>query len=60
MLLNWADRVYLLDGSLRAYEMIPVEFREKLIIIDVGQDRWGSETNGELRALLTNKLKELL
>lgn len=58
MLCEWADIIFVLDK--RILGLLPNLYSDKVKMIDVGPDKWGSETNSELRAILSSKLKELL
>ncbi len=52
MLFAWADRVALLSEDVRKY--LPDEFKHhrKLVLVEVGRDRFGRASHPELRGLL--------
>ena len=59
MLINWADKVLVVDQ----YTMDRLTnlglFRDKFHLINVGGDRWGQQHNSELQQLFRGKLKEV-
>ncbi len=50
MLCKWADRIVLMET--RFWEWIPEEFYSKILVVDVGQDRYGLTINPELLTFL--------
>ena len=49
MLSEWADRIIIVQKEFVRH--IPVEFRKKLVIIDIGPDRWFNSLHPELLKL---------
>jgi predicted protein tyrosine phosphatase len=57
-LAEWADVVVVMEPQFKAY--IPVEWQKKVVVCDVGHDRWSNPYHPELtaicRTLATEKL----
>lgn len=53
MLCTWADMVVVMEPEYA--DCIPMEFRGKLHICDVGPDRWGAAFRPELQDLIAQK-----
>lgn len=47
MLFEWADRIIIMQGEFARY--IPDRFKEKLRVVDVGPDRYGSAFHPDLQ-----------
>ena len=49
MLFEWADNIFVLQEKFRRY--VPVELWKKLLVLDVGEDRWCNGLHPELLKL---------
>lgn len=55
MLCQWADKICVLQEEFKVY--IPKRFwRRKLVVVDVGPDRWGNSLHPELVMILAQKV----
>lgn len=50
VLATWADRIFVLQADYRQY--VPEEHQDKIVVFDVGPDRWVNPYHPELRAIL--------
>lgn len=55
MLFEWADRIFVMQEIFRQY--VPVEYHEKLHVVDVGPDIWGNGLHPDLLNLLIGMLE---
>ena len=46
MMCAWADNIIIMQPHME--ESIPIDFKHKLLCVDVGQDRWGVYVHPEL------------
>ena len=58
MLINWADKVLIVDQYVLDRLTNLGLFKDKFLLINVGGDRWGQQHNSELQQLFRDKLKE--
>jgi predicted protein tyrosine phosphatase len=49
MLCEWADRIIVVQEHYR--EKIPMKYRDKLAVYDVGRDRWLNSLDPQLRSM---------
>jgi hypothetical protein len=47
---KWADVIFILERSYLSY--VPESYRGKVVVFDVGRDRWSNPYNQELSTLL--------
>jgi hypothetical protein len=57
VLAPWADRIFVLQEQYK--EFVPAEYHDKVIVMDVGPDKWSNPYSQELAALLETKYNEL-
>jgi len=57
-LADWATRICLLEEGFRKY--VPEQHRGKIVVLDVGHDRWANPYHPELHQILTNLVNEKL
>jgi predicted protein tyrosine phosphatase len=55
MLFEWADKIIVMQEIFRQY--VPEEYKEKLLVVDVGPDIWSNGLHPELLNLLMSMLE---
>jgi predicted protein tyrosine phosphatase len=55
MLFEWADRIFVMQDIFRQY--VPIEYHEKLYVVDVGVDVWANGLHPELLNLIISMLE---
>lgn len=58
LLSAWADRVFVLQACFA--EHVPLNQRHKVVVFDVGPDRWANPYNQELLGILREMLDKFL
>lgn len=56
MLYNWADKIILMQSGWE--DKIPLKWRPKTVVCDVGPDRWGRSLDSDLGNVIRSKLNE--
>lgn len=56
VLAEWADRICVLDDALSG--AIPLTYRDKIVSLHVGPDRWVNPYNAELREIIETLIDE--
>jgi len=49
MLFEWADKIIVVQEGMK--DKIPVQFLEKVVVLEIGPDRWGRSLHPELMQL---------
>jgi predicted protein tyrosine phosphatase len=58
MLIKWADVVYVV-GNQRLFNLIPIIFRAKCKLVDVGSDVWHNAEDPRLKQVIRKKIEQL-
>ena len=58
MMTNWADRIVLMQPHMA--ESIPEAYHDKIVVVDVGVDRFGINIHPELNALTSQAAQMLV
>ena len=58
MLFDWADRIILVEDMMKKY--VPKLYYSKLLILDIGPDRWGQSLNPELLQICSDLLSKAI
>jgi len=57
MLYNWADKIIVMEAGF--VNKIPETHRSKVLVCDVGPDRWGHSMDSDLGNVIRRKLDEV-
>lgn len=58
VLAPWADRIFVLETAYK--EFVPAEYHDKVVIFDVGPDRWVNPYSQELRDILEGMYQKFI
>jgi hypothetical protein len=56
MLYAWGDRIIVMEADFVKY--VPPEFQSKVVVYDVGPNRWGSSLHPELLDIVDKLIRE--
>jgi len=59
MMGNWADKIHVVAEE-KIKNRVPKKFKDKIIWLDIGRDRWSNMRDRELLSILEGELKKCI